>query len=525
MKVTMKKKYIFTIFFSLLFCVVLGLAGYKVFILKEKNISLLDQNYELSKDRTDEEPLDRPNIVLIHIDSLRADHMGIYGYDKNTTPFLDSMFKKGVIFENAIAAAPFSFQDDAVIFSGLYPSQNNVTDWNKPINKDLNLLPKILSFYGYRTFAQVSPSLYVDFEMDKSFGTYTMNPYMKNIDQTKFSFAKTLEESKEPFFGFWHIYDVHLPYFAASAEFYPEKYNGSLSPLSLFFNTSNYQTSESIPTSTSVSSFPWSRQTKDGLCIDSGNNPDEETCKSYLKIGLADKKYIIASYDTSIKYTDAQLAQFFDLVKDKPFYRNTLFIISAEHGEDLGEHGLFFHGDIYNNNIHIPLAIIYPKLSPKRIKENVSNADIMPTILTFTNIPLPQNIEGKDLSTLIKGEMSGEKRQVFSERAPFDEYTVIKEGWKYITRDPSKKSSNNKNKELLTPFMKWVLGSDSKTNSSDELYNLSEDFYEQNNLIGKGYEQEKELQKMLQDFKNKMWEAKQNQPASSMPPQRIIPYP
>ena len=457
--------------------------------------------------------LEAPNIVFINIDSLRADHMGVYGYNKNTTPFLDSLFKKGVIFKNAIAPAPFTFQDDAAIFSGIYPSQNNITDWVKIINKKIDLLPKILSYYGYNTAAFVSPSLYESFEMNKSFDDYIMNPE-KNIDEVKFSLSNKLKQTESPFFVFWHIYDVHLPYYSASEEFYPKEYKGSLLPISKYFAKQNELM---MPTQKL-----WSNQTKDGLCDNFSNSL--LTCERYVKITPEDKEYIIASYDTGVKYVDKQLYYFFDSIKNEPFFENTLFIISAEHGEDLGDHKLFFHGDIYNVNIHVPLVFIHPKLKPLEIKGAVSTVDIMPTIFSLMGIPKNEKAEGEDLSPLFNGE-NYKERPIFSERAPFNEYSAIMGNWKYIMRDPLKLDPEEYNNKI-TPFMLTVLKSDCKESVKDELYDLSNDPYEQNNLIGKGYEQEEELANLVRGFKEKMIRFREMQEVNqSLPLQSIIQYP
>src|ERR1035437_1364152 len=108
---------------------VLALIGVGFVIKKNQSKSIqssTNNNYGVIK-KTLAVPLAKPNIVLINIDSLRADHMGIYGYNKETTPFLDSLFKQGSVFENAITPAYLTFQTDAAILSGLYPSQNNVS--------------------------------------------------------------------------------------------------------------------------------------------------------------------------------------------------------------------------------------------------------------------------------------------------------------------------------------------------------------------------------------------------------------
>jgi arylsulfatase A-like enzyme len=95
--------------------------------------------------------------------------MGTYGYEKNTTPFLDSLFQKGAVFENAITPGYLTFQTDAAIFSSLYPSENNVMTWSTPINDKIYILPQILHIYGFDTAAFVSPSLWEYFGWSKQF--------------------------------------------------------------------------------------------------------------------------------------------------------------------------------------------------------------------------------------------------------------------------------------------------------------------------------------------------------------------
>jgi phosphoglycerol transferase MdoB-like AlkP superfamily enzyme len=468
-----------------------------------------------------------PNIVMIQIDSLRADHLGVYGYNKNTTPFLDTLAVKGIVFENMYAVAPFTCQNDATVLTGVYPSQNNIIDWNRVISNKYPLLPKILSYYGYKTFAYVSPGLWGSLGFGSSFDSYEVNANFKNLYDAKFSVASSSIFSDKPFFAFWHIYDVHLPYMAASKIFYPKEYGGKLVPLSDYFLLDDsLRNGERIATAL----FPWTIQTVKGLgkgCyVSNVGTISKPVCSDSISLLENDKEYIIASYDTGVNYVDRQLNDFFDLIKDQPFFDNTLFIISSDHGEDHGEHGIFFHGDIYNSNIHIPLIFYYNKLTAKKINENVSNIDILPTVLSLIGITPPSNIEGKDFSGLISGGKYDDNRPIFTERAPFNEYSVIKGKWKYILRDKNRASAGAGQTEF-TNLMLEVIKSD-ETYKGDELYELSSDPLEQLNMIGKGYQQENELKELALDFKKKMLNERKNNNESLQSEKitpRILSYP
>jgi arylsulfatase A-like enzyme len=420
--------------------------------------------------------LNNLNFVLINIDSLRADHLRIYGYSKDTTPFLDSLFREGIVFKNAIAPAYLTFQTDASIFSGLYPSQNNVQTWDTPINDKLYLFPKILSLYGYKTAAFVSPSLWEEFGFSKQFDEYTLAETSKNISKTKVKIADWIKNhQKSNFFLFWHIYDAHLPYRTAAT-----KYTG--------------------PFSRSDAEWKWEAQTTNSIPQKVSLNGKEEL--NWVPLNKNDVEYLQYAYDEGIKYVDAQLQEFFNQIKQFPNYQNTVFIISSEHGEDLKEHGFIFHRDLYDVNIHVPLIIIAPGFKFKEIDEPVSLVDLMPTILELANVKIPENIEGKSLVPLINGSSFGD-RPIYIERPPYDEYSVRLGDWKYILRNPDKKE-----------IIKMV-----KTNSSDdffnniiqndftftnELYYLKDDSQEQNNLIGKGFAIENKLKELALEFKIKM---------------------
>ena len=428
---------------------------------------------------------EKPNFILINIDSLRADHMGIYGYSKNTTPFLDSLAKQGIVFKTAITPAYLTFQTDASILSGLYPSENGVQVWGNPIRDNLYLLPQILDIYDYKTAAFVSPSLWEFFGFNKKFDEYYLTQEMKNIAIVSPKIINWLKNHQlVNHFLFWHIYDVHLPYNTIQTD-----YKG------IFSQPGSWDWAAQMP----------GKIKKRGL-ID----------QTQYILSDVDKAYLIDCYDEGIAYVDSELKKFFEQMQQLPSYKNTIIIISSEHGEDLGEHGFFFHRDLYDVNIHVPLIIIAPGFSPKSINTPVSLLDIMPTILDLAKIPVPQNIEDHSLMEVMKtgNFFTTNNEPIYIERPPYNEYSVRLGDWKYILRNPEKKNIINivnAHKEYfdkINPetggngfFDKIIKGDITFT---DELYNLKTDPQEQNNLIGQGYLIEKKLKILAENFRTKM---------------------
>jgi len=425
------------------------------------------------------------NFVLINIDSLRADHMGIYGYNKNTTPFLDSLAKQGVVFKEAITPTYLTFQTDAAIFSGLYASQNNVQTWDTPINENLYLLPKILNLYGYKTAAFVSPSLWEYFGLAKQFGEYHLAETVKNMAITQPKVIDWIGNQQDsPYFLFWHIYDVHLPY-------------------------TRIQTNYKSPFS-NLGGWNWLAQTKDSIAIPEDINGIETLI--WETFNQSDINYLRDAYDSGIRNVDSRLKDFFGQIQKLPNYKNTVFIISSEHGEDLKEHGFIFHRDIYDVNTHVPLIIIFPESISKQINEPVSSLDIMPTILDLVKIKFPENGEGISLLPLIKGQYS-KVRPIYTERSPYDEYSVRLGDWKYILRNPNKaemvseeQTKCPQDSNSAQDFFDCILKND--FTFTDELYNIRKDPNEQNNLIGKGLPIENQLKELVLAFKAKMTNAR-----------------
>ncbi len=400
--------------------------------------------------RTDE----RPNVLIILIDTVRADHLGAYGYDKPTSPFLDSLFKKGVVFENAYAPAYLTFQADAAILSGLYPSESNVRTWTTPVRDDIRLLPEVFKLYGYTTSLFTWSGLRGYFGLYRGFDQVKKYQTIQNFKPSSRDALDTIRSGARPFFIMWTMYDVHVPMLAALPEFAPERYEGP------FATERNFM-------------FP--QQSVDSISYYTG----DEEIRSHTK-SPEDAAYVRSQYDSGIRRVDDSLRQLFSELEESGILENTIVVISAEHGEDLGEHGFFFHRDIYENGIHVPLAIIYPKrFLPRRVAEPVTLLDIAPTVTELAGLPRFEAGEGVSLLPLMKGRAI-ESRVLYIERPPFKEYAVIDWPWKLIVRDPLR-GVEGLSSEPINDFFRSLRKNDIAT--SDELYNVQTDPGEIENLI------------------------------------------
>jgi len=374
------------------------------------------------------------NIVLIVIDTLRPDHLPFYGYQKNTAPFLSEIANKGLIFENAYTTSSWTAPATASIFTSLYPFQHGVVTGfqaTKRLEKvdpkiTLNKIPakiktiaEILKDSGYKTFC-VSDNFNVCKEMRfaQGFDHFRSHPYKgAELVNSELQDWETKIKDGNPYFLYIHYMDPHLPYHERS---------------------------------------PWFK---------------EPSKKKFRRK---------AAYDSEISYVDSKIEEMFNLFK---WNKNTLLIVTSDHGEEFNEHGNNGHGKtLYSEVLHVPLLIYYPEFGfkNKRIAENVSVIDILPTIGEFVGLS-PGNYEGKSLMPLFNSEkLSENKRYLYSHlhrrKGEFDKdvikKSVILDNWKYIVTFPD----------------------------YEELYNLAEDPNEKLNKMSENSDIAESMKYKLFDF-------------------------
>ncbi len=388
-----------------------------------------------------------PNIALIVIDTLRADHMGAYGYEvRETSPFFKKLWQEqGVLFDKAYSTSSWTTPAVASMFTSLYSARHGA--YNVPhgiLKSSLVSLPEVLDRAGYRTMGfsgnyLVSPS----FNFTQGFDSFhDMGNYIAhwNGDQVIADrFRKEFSsKSRKPLFLYFHFVNPHYPY--------------SRQPLFV----------------------PESKRVLDSLVVENVLRSNLATWygkKFFPKLPeqqaeLAEND-MLSVYDMEIKRSDSALRHIYKTLESRGEADNTLFIVVSDHGEEFNDHGGFLHRTtLYNEQIRVPFLVAGPSLKKagSRVSCPVSLIDVMPTILAYAGIEGPAGMEGKSLWPLLQGGQC-ETRVLYSELDQRNQEgyfleAAIKGGLKLI-----KRIENNE--------------------ESFELYDLAADFSEYNNLYSR----------------------------------------
>jgi len=356
-------------------------------------------------------------VILIVIDTLRADHLGCYGYHRETSPSIDRLAKEGVIFENAYPTDVPTQPSFTSMFTGLRGIHTGIVSHSKTENLSENIpcFPEILSQHGITT-AAVS-TLYMMRRWFARGFKYYMNPVagirrrLQQVDAEEIN-AMALpwikEHKDKDFFLFIHYWDPHSLYLP------PESYRR------LF-----YEGNESDPNNQSLDVLR--------------SQPIWPFVKGHLDaIGreITDIEYPIAMYDGEIRYVDDNIAELTNLLEDLGILEETAIILTSDHGESLGEHHFYFdHCDVYETTVHVPLIIRYPPAISKGKKVNSlvqSTISLAPTILDLFGIEVPKHLEGKDLIKIANGEETGWKEIYVNQGLWTAKRAIRTEKWKLI---------------------------------------------------------------------------------------------
>ncbi|HZQ22294.1 MAG TPA: sulfatase-like hydrolase/transferase [Terriglobales bacterium] len=307
-------------------------------------------------------PASASNVVVITIDTLRADHLGCYGYKDIKTPNIDDLAADGTRFEQAYTPVPVTLPSHSSIFTGTYPMLSGMHDFSgNTLSPSQPTLASVLKDHGYTTGAVIGSAV-----LDGRFGLNRgFDFYYDHFDFSRLQ-ESNLDEMERPgnvvadqaldwlgknvhkkFFLWMHLYDPHFPYRPPP---------------------------------------PYSEQ------------------------------YASHPYDGEIAFADAQVGRLLQFLKTNGLYQNTLIVLSGDHGESLGEHGEKTHGFfIYNVTLHVPLIVHLPRgQANKSIAASVSLVDIMPTVLHALQIDVPAPVQGRDLLPWIAGKPA-EPRDLYAE--------------------------------------------------------------------------------------------------------------
>lgn len=407
------------------------------------------------------------NIIILTVDSLRVDHLGISGYHRNTSPNIDKLAKEGTFFKNTYSVLPNSDPAATSILTGLYPATHNIRRvFNNELNPSISTFQEILKMHNYKT-ACLKGSIPYPPGVERGFDDYTnlswkircklkrgifkiLNPdnFLSVTQQyTELGMKWIKKNAKNNFFIDFHFVDLHWPYPI------PKPYDH------LF--DSNYNGKHDFAT----------------LC--NGKILRGDLIFGNAKLPESEVNHAIAHYDGGIRFIDTQIGRMLEFLEEEELEEKTIVVLTADHGESFGEHNYYFEHTsyLYNTNLKIPLIFKNPKLIPKNkiIDSQVQNVDIMPTLLDILKIPLIDKIDGVSLLPLIQGKKEDVREYVFVESGENaleqnkrEYFQGIKGKWRAIIK--------NGWKLIYIPHPK---------NDIFELYDLENDPNETNNIVDK----------------------------------------
>ena len=328
------------------------------------------------------------NVILIGIDTLRADHLGCYGYGRDTSPTIDGLAKRGTLFKNAFSQAPITSPSFMSIMTSLYPTYHGVTDFmgacgarGRVYTADPSIptLAEILKKNNYRTGAFTEGGqLYGKLGFEKGFDYYSMNPNQLHRPEGSIQedeiFYWLKEYRRENFFLFFHTYAVHSPWMAPKS--YWELFeNGN----EAHFSLKDFLNDPETPLMSQIDLYP----------------------NFYQKINRwipADIEYVKALYDGGLRYVDDFIGKMMAQLSELGVLSNTIVVITADHGEEFMDHGRLTHNQLYDELLHVPLIILGPSTPEKVLVDQiVRSIDILPTVLDLLGIPLDSPIHGTSL--------------------------------------------------------------------------------------------------------------------------------
>ena len=399
------------------------------------------------------------NIVLITIDTLRADHLSCYGYERETSPHIDKIAEKGFIFNNAIAPSSWTSPSMVSLFTSVYPMNHGVVNGfvqdKKIVNQEvfseqLVTLTEVLQSRGYTTFGVAS-----NLHLCEEFGFARGFDYFKclsfhpapSINKTLDSWEQKIKQA-DKFFLWLHYFDPHH-YFRPRAPWITKYTSIELTQKLKLYRKPMKELWSLIPL------FQEDPQTLSNL---------------------------IALYDSEINFVDSHIEE---VIKKYDFDKDVLLVITSDHGEAFLDHGMIDHGQcLYGETVNVPLIVKLPhQQKGETVDQPVSLLDVMPTILTMLDIPSPEQILGEPLLTQ-DGQVS-----VLPDRFLYSELekgnrnlkAIFSKEWKYI-------HNCKETVEKLYDWVKYILQDEGRSKFSykghaEGLYNRKQDPQEQVNLI------------------------------------------
>ena len=316
------------------------------------------------------------NVVLIVVDTLRADHTGLFGYERDTTPFLTALAKSAgaTSFSRAFAPAPWTKPSLATILTGLVPEVHAVTRHPDRLHADFETLAERLGALGFETGAVQSNLLLASvFGFDQGFTSWNEAHLATHavstgpaINTAALEFLAARDDAARPFFLYVHHFEPHFQYLRSGAEWFPD-YAGPLT----------------------------------------GAEPMDALIGATGQLSAAEGRFLAARYDAEVRYQDQLLAELFAQFESLGLLADTLFVLTADHGEEFLEHGDLSHQfKLYDELVHVPLLFVDPRgegaplaqLGDESLTAPVGLVDLGATILDLLAVEGASSFPGTSLA-------------------------------------------------------------------------------------------------------------------------------
>lgn len=437
-----------------------------------------------------------PNVLILVIDTARAQSLSCYGYDRPTSPNLDALAADSVLYEEAIAPGCWSLPSQMSILTGLFPSKHGAHELHLTYPHHYPTLPEVLREAGYATFG-VSPNSWMSDEFGTTHGfdvylkmwqywrtlpataearsrplirlAHRLNSFYtrhlfprrnraKHVNQAVYNL---LDNVQEPFFGYVIYWDMHLPYHA-----YKRHAERWLPP---------------------------------GVSIDQAQRINRNHLAYHIdqkSMTEMDFEILRACYDGAMASIDEEIGNLVNALKQQGMLDRTLLIITSDHGENIGDHGLMSHAySLHDTLIHVPLLIRYPELFPRgeRVTSHVQLTDLFPTILDAANLELPEVRAELQGVSLLENQADAANRLAYSEMlAPHPTIQTLNRRTG-LPEDTPQPRFDRALRCIRTHESKFVWASDGQ----HALYDLQQDPSETQNLYSEQPETAALLEKQL----------------------------
>ncbi len=360
----------------------------------------------------------RPNVVIVMIDALRADHLGSYGYERDTSPHIDALAAESVFFENAFAQSPWTKPSIPTLFTSLYPIQHGVYEGEAPgssgflesdvLGEEFLTVAESFQSAGFRTMGFVqNVHLLASQGFAQGFDVYDQGNYDAPEINRKF-LARVDQAPGEPFFAYLHYLDAHWPFRPKHP--FADRYVESVE----------------------------SRHYNGVFARDSWRGLRDRINEGTIQLADADISQLIAFHDGGIREMDHHVGELLEALRQRDLLDETLLVLTSDHGEELMDHGKVGHGGtLFEEVIRIPLMVRRPRgAGPRRDATPARLLDVYPTVLAAAGNEAPPGLEGRDLL-----DGSRDAPEVISETRVKRRHRVsLRDGsWKYVAtyRAPS----------------------------------------------------------------------------------------